>query len=387
MYKHLYQRFIEANPQQLHFASHSHHYWPDVTREAQLQYWDDSSRHVDDKWSFLFSTKFPQAQKLIAENLNLSNPSQIVFAPNTHEFVFRILSSLNWDKKISILTTDSEFYSFDRQINRLVEMGNFEVVKIPTQPFASFHERFEEALSVQDWSLAFTSHVFFNSGMVCDFHRLAQKAHPETIFVVDGYHGFMAVPTDLRPQEDRVFYLAGSYKYAQGGEGACFLSVPNNIRHRPFYTGWFAEISHLSAVGSEVPYPTDALQYAGSTMDFTALYRLIATLDLFKSQGITVDLIHAWAQKNQTLFLSGLDNINHPLLSRKNLLSADLNNHGHFLTFELATTEATQGLVTKLKSMGLVTDSRGSRIRFGFGLYHDEMQILEAISKIKTLCS
>ncbi|HWU43730.1 MAG TPA: aminotransferase class V-fold PLP-dependent enzyme, partial [Bdellovibrio sp.] len=223
---------------QLHFACHSHHYWPDVTREAQLQYWDDSAQYVDSKWNFFFSTKVPQAQKLIAQNLHLSRPEQLVFGPNTHEFVFRLFSALDWNGKVSILTTDSEFYSFDRQVQRLSELPAFEVVKVPTQPFATFHERFEKEMKSRSWSLIFLSHVFFNSGLVCDFERLAKKSPRDSIFVVDGYHGFMAVPTNLSTIEDKIFYLAGSYKYAQGGEGACFMYVPPSARHRPFYTGW-----------------------------------------------------------------------------------------------------------------------------------------------------
>ena len=38
-YKHLFRRFLDANPERLHFAAHSHHLWPDVTFEAQQQAW------------------------------------------------------------------------------------------------------------------------------------------------------------------------------------------------------------------------------------------------------------------------------------------------------------------------------------------------------------
>ena len=382
MYKHLYRRFLEANPTLLHFASHSHHYWPDATREAQLQYWDDSAKHVDHKWEFLFTQKVTVAQKLIAENLNLSNPSQIVFAPNTHEFVFRLISSLDWTKKISILTTDSEFYSFDRQANRLAEFAQFEVVKVPVMPFDTFHERFEQELASRSWNLVFLSHVFFNSALVSDFKRLSQKASPSSLFVVDGYHGFMAVPTDLKTVEDKIFYLAGSYKYAQGGEGACFLHVPSSARHRPFYTGWFAELAHLSAVGNQVPYPEDASQYSGSTMDLTPVYRLIATLETFKKEGLSVTKIHSWVQQNQKLFLEELEKKHHPLLNKRSLIVSDLNHHGHFLTFNLPSVEETQKMVAHLKNQGVLTDSRGTRLRFGFGLYHDKSQIEKCISLI-----
>ncbi|WP_413568550.1 aminotransferase class V-fold PLP-dependent enzyme [Bdellovibrio sp. HCB117] len=387
MYKHLYQRFLEAHPQELHFACHSHHYWPDVSRDAHIQYWDDSARYVDDKWAHIFSVKVPRAQQLIAEVLNISHSEQIVFAPNTHEFVFRLLSSLDWKKKIRILTTDSEFYSFDRQINRLSEMENFEVVKVPTLPFETFHERFEAEMARGTWDLIFLSHVFFNSGLVCEVHRLATKAPQGSMFVIDGYHSFMAVPLDFSALQDRVFYIAGSYKYAQGGEGACFLYVPPQTRHRPFHTGWFAELSHLSAVGNQVGYPQDALQYAGSTMDFSALYRLIAVLEKFKSEGLNVAKIHQVIKDNQRTFLASLEELQHPVLNRKNLFisASATTEHGHFLTFECPSVEATQALVHQLKQAKVQTDSRGTRLRFGFGLYHDNGDLSELVHRIGTL--
>ncbi|MNK11936.1 Kynureninase [compost metagenome] len=385
MYKSLYSRFLNAHPQTLHFACHSHHYWPDVSREAHLQYWDDSCQHVDDKWSYIFSEKIPRAQKLIAEALQISRPEQIVFAPNTHEFVMRLASSLDWSKKVRILTTDSEFYSFDRQMNRLSELSQFEIVKVPTLPFHDFHERFESEMQKGSWDMIFLSQVFFNSALVADVERLAMNAASSTMFVIDGYHGFMAVPTSLKSIENRVFYVAGSYKYAQGGEGACFLVVPSSAQHRPFYTGWFAELSHLHAVGNEVGYPQDALQYAGSTMDFSGLYRLIATLEKFRSENLTVQKIHQWVQQNQKHFLDGLAKVDHPLLSKKNLIVSELDHHGHFLTFNLPSTKITAQMVEDLKGHSLITDSRGSRLRFGFGLYHDAEDMDQACTIIGKL--
>jgi selenocysteine lyase/cysteine desulfurase len=380
MYKHLYSRFLKSHADEIHFAGHSHHYWPDVTREAQLQYWDDSCTHVDDKWSFLFSQKIPLAQKLICENLNLSAPSQIVFAPNTHELAFRLLSSLPWNKPVKILTTDSEFYSFDRQVNRLSELAQFEIVKVPTMPFETFEERFINEMKKHSWDLIFFSHVFFNSGVVADIHRIVSHAPTDSLLAIDGYHAFMAVPTDLRSIEDRVFYIAGSYKYAQGGEGCCFMSVPSRAQHRPLNTGWFAEIGHLSKVeGKAVGYPTDALQYAGSTMDFSALYRLIAVLELFKKESLSVSAIHGYVQTLQSEFISSIKS---DVLKTENILQRDLRHHGHFLTFKMPSTASTEQMVENLRSKKIKVDSRGDRLRFGFGLYLDKNDIHSTIARL-----
>lgn len=377
MYKKFYQHFLNANPGVQHYASHSHHYWPDVTREAMLEYWNDSAKFVDDKWNHIFSNKIPSAQKLIANILNLSHPEQIVFAPNTHEFVGRLLSCFKPSKKIRILTTDSEFYSFDRQVNRLIEDQIVEVVKVPTQPFEIFENRFKEHLKAQDWDLVFFSQVFFNSGHAIKdlVGIISQVTNPETIIAVDGYHAFMAIPTDLQALEKRIFYIAGSYKYAQGGEGACFMVVPKGTTLTPLNTGWFAGFSGLAGQGSQVVYSDDGYRFAGSTMDFSALYRLEAALTLFATHKLSVEKIHQHVQTLQKVFLSDIEKWTHPKYSKwlneKNLLMHDPNHHGHFLTFETNSAEMTKSLHDDFHKTGIRTDFRGSRWRFGFGLYQD----------------
>lgn len=382
MYKKYYSRFLAAQSQALHFACHSHHYWPDVTREAHVKYWDDSARYVDSKWEYFFSNAIPKAQSLIAKNLGLTSGESIVFAPNTHEFVFRLLSQFLENKTIKILTTDSEFYSFDRQINRLAELPHVEVLKVPTQPFSSFADRFIEAENQAEYDLIFFSHVFFNSGFACDIDKILNElGKSKSTIVVDGYHSFMALPINFQPHENRVFFLAGSYKYAQGGEGGCFLHVPKGTRHRPAYTGWFAELAQLDNVKAATAYPTSAMQYAGSTMDYSAVYRLNAVLELFSEEGLTTAEIHAHIRNLQRTFIEEMKKNSHPLLNESSLLYFG-ENLGHFLTFDLPGIQETQVLVDHLKQEKIITDSRGSRLRFGFGLYLSEDDIRKACSLI-----
>lgn len=342
MYQHFYQRFLQANQGKQHFACHSHHYWPDVTRDAMLEYWDDSARLVDDKWRYIFSEKLPETQHLIADILQLPQPEQLVFAPNTHELVMRLISCFDLRQPLKILSTDSEFHSFSRQVKRLAEYDNVQVDYIATEPFASFQQRFIQAAAAEQYDMIFVSQVFFNSGFaIADLSQFVSKlaAQSQAMIVIDGYHGFMAVPTDLSSIAERVFYVAGSYKYAQGGEGCCFMAVPLSSEHRPVYTGWFAEFGTLAAEKSATAlYSEDGFRFAGSTMDFTALYRLNAVLRLFKKQGITVGRSHKYVQELQQVFLEKLDQVGHDKLNRTTLLQHDLHHHGHFLTFRLNST-------------------------------------------------
>ncbi|RUO27143.1 selenocysteine lyase [Aliidiomarina minuta] len=374
MYKKHYQRFLSARPGILHCSPHSHYYWPDVTREAQLEYWDDSARLADDKWERIFEEKVPAVQRLIAQRLNVSNPQQIVFAPNTHELVYRVLSSFDPSKTLRILTTDGEFHSFNRQSRRLEERGNVEVTRIATEPFATLPQRWRDAVAAQAYDVIFISQVFFNSGVPSPDPQgwLDAVQDQDTVIMIDGYHGFGAVPTDLGPYQDRVFYLAGAYKYGQSGEGACFALVPPGNKLRPEFTGWFADFESLAKPQEgPVGYAQDGFRFAGSTMDFTALYRLHAVLDWWQRDGLSDHKVHSYIQSLQKAFLQHIDSLNHIDICRQNLLCQDLNEHGHFFTFRLQSAERVQQLAAQLKEQGVATDYRYDRLRFGFALYHE----------------
>ncbi len=378
MYQQFYQRFLKANQGKQHYSCHSHYFWPDVTRDAMLAYWDDSAKWVDDKWGHFFADVVPAVQQYISRTLGTESPEQIVFAPNTHEFVFRLLSCLDLSASQTIVTTDSEFHSFHRQINRLDELDHINVVRVPTQPFATFTERFISAIKQHQPDLVFFSQVFFNSGYcVRDVDAIVHAVdNDETIIAVDGYHAFMARPVNISAIQGRAFYLAGGYKYAQSGEGVCFAHVPAGSKLRPMYTGWYAEFGALEKrKDTHVAYSDDGMRFAGATMDFSGLYRMRAVFELLEKEHISVSDINGHVKQLQKSFLNHLDQVNHPLVNRRTLLVDALDQCGHFLTFSMPDDETTALIASFLKEHGVLTDYRGERLRFGFGLYHNADEI------------
>lgn len=362
-------------------ASHSHHFWPDITLEAMMEYWNDSAKFTDQKWDFFHQVKLTELRKLIAHNLSLPDYKRIVFASNTHELVFRAIShSFKREKKLAlkVLTTDSEFHSFSRQLKRLEEFDWVEVDTISTTPFEHFLEHLWNKIQTNSYDVIFISQVFFNSGMVVNklnslinLIRNSQKEH--CMVFIDGYHGFMAIPTDLSQVADRIFYVAGGYKYAQGGEGCAFMTVPSSFSENPLYTGWFAagEASLNPQQLSRVSFSKNGADFlAGSTMDYTAMYRQIAVLKLFKNDNVTVDAIHNYVKKLQLAFRQELANLDHPDLQEKNIVAHDFENHGHFFAFSLKSSEYAKNLCVKLnKEVNIITDVRDNKLRFGFGMY------------------
>tara|TARA_R110000868_G_scaffold142387_2_gene359702 strand:+ start:3025 stop:4170 length:1146 start_codon:yes stop_codon:yes gene_type:complete len=379
-YKKFYQHFLKAHEGKLHMACHSHHFWPDVTRQATLEYWDDSAKLSDQKWEYFFSDKLPKLQKYIAQNLNLSDPQQIVFAPNTHDLLIRVLSLLSFKKKPRILTTDSEFHSFSRQITKLEEEGLIDIHRLKTQSEESLQAEIVQVTRGQSFDLVFISQTFYNSGCtIKDLNKLTDLLSKQGIIVIDGYHSYMTRELDLSQVESRIYFLSGHYKYAQGGEGLCFMTCPPS-KTNPIITGWFAQIDALANKQGSVAYPEKAGKFWGSTMDFTPVYRALAVYDLFAAENITVSLTHQYISSLQDSFLKILKSLKGDLISESMLINKP--GDAQFLAFNIGV-EA-QALESKLRQKGVLTDSRGSTLRFGFSLYQD-VQDFEKLRVIEQL--
>lgn len=374
--------FRDAAPDRIHLAAHSHHYWPDAACRAHERAVHEAARLADKKWDVVFDDLIPLVQRGIARILNLPDPATIAFAPNTHELVCRLLSALPLGKPPRILTSDSEFHSFARQIARLEEEGLVEAERIAGEPVESFPNRFCKAARAGGHDLVFVSHVFFNSGATCgDIGAIVKAvASPDTLIAIDGYHGFCALPTDLSGVASRVFYLAGGYKYAMAGEGACFMHCPPAVAPRPRDTGWFAGFGALSEEGDSTGYGTDGSRFMGATFDASALYRMAAVFAWMDRIGLSVATIHEHVLALQRQFLVAVDTAGIAPLQKARLVTpVKTTQHGHFLSFE--TPEAAT-LHRRLAEASVMTDVRGTRIRFGFGCYHTENEIDAAVAAI-----
>lgn len=366
-------------PGRLHFAAHSHHPWPDVTLDAQVACWKNAARNLDQKWDTIFNDVMPQAQTNVASLMGISHSKQITFGTNTFEFVTRLLSALDFSKEIRIVTTDSEFYSFERFAKRLQEFPQIKLSRVSTQPFSNFEERFDEEIKKQNPHFIFSSLIFFNSGFYASkLLETLQSRMGSAIILIDLYHALGAVPLDLKRYESNFYFVGGGYKYLSAGEGACFLYSPPGSKLRPVLTGWMADFGllnqkHTSGVG----YADDGFRFAGATFDPSGLYRLNAVCQCWKQLGLTPLQIHQHARALQ-----------HKALELWNPATAlgfrSRDDWGNF--FSIAHQDAPR-VVDELLKQNVFIDQRGGALRFGFGYYQDfrDLQSLTDILKTKNL--
>lgn len=375
-----FARFLDADPERLHVAAHSHHPWPDVTYAAHLQAWRDATQLADRKWSHVLGMVLPETQAWVARRLGLPQPTSIAVAPNTHELVTRIMSCL--DVPVRILTTGGEFTSFERQVRRLDEDDLVTVRRVPVQPAETLTSRLAAEAATGAYDLLFVSQVLYGTGLVVDVARVVAAVPDDRPYVVvDGYHGFMAVPTDLGALADRVFYVAGGYKYAMSGEGVCFAHCPPGYGPRPRDTGWFADFTSLEEGPARVAYGPAGQRFMGATFDPTALYRFNAVQRWLDDAGVTVDDIHAHVRGLQRRFLGALAERGPSVLGTRTPVigPSTVGRHGHLLAFDVPQAADVTSALTR---RGVVVDHRGSLVRFGFGVYHDASDVDRLVDRL-----
>jgi selenocysteine lyase/cysteine desulfurase len=255
---------------------------------------------------------------------------------------------------LRILTTDGEFHSFRRQSFRWEEAGSAVVERVPLEAIVA------RAKSGKH-DLIFASQVQFGTGHVFEgIAELAALARPEGPWVViDGYHGFMALETDLSAVADRVFYLAGGYKYAMAGEGCAFLHAPPGFGARPEITGWYAEFDDLSLPPGSVGFAPDARRFLGATFDPSGIYRFVAVRDMLREEGLTTADIAGHAGALRDALLAALP------------IEAELLNPGSPARFLALRSPEAARWKAQLEAEDVIVDVRGDVLRIGFGLYQD----------------
>ena len=369
--KRLFSRSLGAAPGRLHLAAHSHHLWPDASRAGQAECWDDAARLADRKWDRVMGEVWPEAQAEVASELGTGDPSGIVFAANTHDFIIRLVAACPraGAQPLRILTSDGEFHSARRQLARWEEEASVLVERVAAEPFDDFGARFLAAASGGEHDLIFVSQLLFGSGRItADLAPLITLARPEGPWVViDGYHAFMAIETPFPAAlAANAFTLGGAYKYAMAGEGMGFMHCPPGYGPRPPLTGWYAEFDDLTLPPDMVGYAKDAMRFMGATFDPSALYRFNAVRRMLAREGYDTATISAQVAALQAQLIEALAGT--ALAGAELLNPLDGGPHARFLAFRDPRAGAWQ---QALMAREVITDVRGDVLRIGLGLYHD----------------
>ncbi len=374
-----YRRFLEHQGSRILLTAHSHQCWPDVSRDAQLECWDDAARWVDNKWGRVFEVIVPEFQRGVAARLGTQRWQDLAIAPNTHELLSRLVSCFPKDARV--LTTDSEFHSLRRQLDRHAEDG-MSVHWVPVEA-PDFAARFIAAAEQQRPAWAALSQVFFtNSRVVHELPKILTALDALRIPVlVDVYHGFGALPLEVDTWPGAVFVTGGGYKYLQAGEGAAWMLLPAQTSFRPANTGWFADFAHLEERGG-VQYGPGGSRFAGATFDPSGLYRARAVMRWMDTMGLDAAELRRRSLARTQLIIEL--HTQHRLADRGWALATpfEAEQRGGFVSLRHPDARV---VCRRLLDEGVMTDARGDLLRLGPAPYTRGSEILRAMEILAAL--
>ncbi|WP_200952861.1 MULTISPECIES: hypothetical protein [unclassified Nocardioides] len=348
--------------ERLLLTGHAHQAWPDVARDAVLEAYDDAALAVDEKWA---------RAEVRAERLRtgvrtlLDDPgAEVTLGASAHELLVRFLSALPLRARPRLVTTDGEFHSTRRQLDRLEEEG-VEVVRVPTAPAETLAERLAGAVDDRTAAVVVSSVLFETARIVPGLAAVAQACERSgTELLVDAYHQLGVVPLSVRDDGlAEAWVVGGGYKYLQLGEGCCFLRVPPHAAGtRPVVTGWFAH---------------DGDRFAGSTYDPTSHYRAARVLDFFDEQGLTPAVLRETSRRQRGILTDAFDALDLPedVVTRDRDTPAE--EFGGFLA--LSSPHAAR-LRATLAERGVRADHRGPYLRLGPAPYLSDEQLTTAVA-------
>lgn len=373
-----YSRFRVAD--RLLFTGHSHQAWPDVTEAAQAQAWTDAADHVDGKWE-LAEAQARHVREGYRRLLGDDGDGQITLGQNTHDLLVRLLSALDWSVRPRVLTTDGEFHSARRQLDRIREAG-VAVEPIEAEPVEDLGDRLAQQVDDRTAAVVVSKVLFGTGRIVPDLGALAASCRRHgTVLVVDAYHALNAVRWTLADDDlADAYVLGGGYKYVQAGEGACFLRWPTGSGLRPLVTGWYAEFAELGDAAGDgtVRYGPGPERFAGATYDPASHYRAARAFRFFRDEGLTPSRLRTLSQHQVDRLRVGVRALD-PDPALLAVPEVALEGLGGFLALRSG---RAGDLRAALADRGVRTDHRGDVLRLGPAPYTTDAQIDAAVAAL-----
>jgi kynureninase len=375
-----YSRFRVT--ERLLLTGHSHQAWPDVGFAAQQQAWLDAAELVDEKWEKAFA--MADRVRIGFARLLEVRGEEIALGANTHELVGRFLSALPLVQRPRLVTTDGEFHTVRRQLDRLSEEG-IEVVRVPARPVDQVAERLARMVTDRTAAVLVSAVLYENAHIVPDLDiawEACRRVGAELL--VDAYHALNVVPFSLVALRlEGAYVVGGGYKYCQLGEGNAFLRVPPDCTLRPVFTGWYSEFALLTSppITGPVPYGPGPARFAGATYDPTSHYRAAAVFDFFEQHALTPKLLREVSQHQVGLLTREFDRLGlNPEVINRDRRSVPLEATGGFLALHAP---RAREISQALHRRGVWTDFRGETLRFGPAPYLSDRQLEEAIGALR----
>ena len=329
----------------------------------------------------------PSLQGGIAAILNLPDPRTIAIAPNTHEFLRRILSCFPAEPRpfASSRPTPNFTPSGDRW-RALRKTASATCTYVPAEPSETLpgalrRMRPRRADTISCSCPRSSSRAAPPAGRSKRSSPRCPTARPSSSSMAITA-SWRARPTCRRSRLASSTWPADTSTPWQGKASASCIVHPAMDRARATPAGSPSSARSRRPPGKTVGYPADGSRFLGATFDPVGMYRMRAVLTWMAASGIGITQVHAHATALMAHFLERLEPLAperadaHATSSRR---SATVRPTATFSAFR---TPHAAAIERALAAVDIQADHRGDRMRFGFGLAITREEVDAAIARM-----
>ncbi len=214
-------------------------------------------------------------------------PGSLMMHQNVSTLLAIVLSSLDYERRPKLVSTDLEFPSLLYNLHEQERRGA-RVEIVPTRDGLLVDEERVAAAIDDRTALVCLDLVLFRSSGIVDVRPIVEAAHRHgALVLLDVYQAIGAVPIDVRELGVDVV-VGGSVKWLCGGPGACYLHVAEEARRRlsPMATGWFSHKRPFAFELGPVEPAEDMHRFMGGSPAVPALYAARAGHELVAEVGV-----------------------------------------------------------------------------------------------------
>ncbi|MCW5946287.1 MAG: aminotransferase class V-fold PLP-dependent enzyme [Fimbriimonadales bacterium] len=309
----------------------------------------------------------------VAKLIDLADSTCVIPKTSAGQGLRAVLNSFPVDRPIRVVATRGEFDSIDFILKVYALKGRAKVTWVEplmTDPVRLFDSESIISAITHGTDLVVISQVVFATGQVIPkLDEMVHAAHGSgALVLVDAYHSAGVIPTRMNCD----FMIGGSYKYARGGPGACWLAIdPRHIdeKRRSLDTGWFAKQNQFAFMREDDPkFAESGDSWLESTPPVITYYQARAGMRLLLAIG--VERLREYSLQQLQYLRS--------CFRESGVSCFEPKSPNDFGAFALVPHNDANALAQKLKAEGVNTDSRGNFVRFGPDILNTNEELREA---------
>lgn len=210
-----------------------------------------------------------------------AEPEQIAILPNASIGAYQVASTLRWEQREKVITTEAEFPSIahiwlaqrSRGADVIYVSEHKDTAEIKTDYLSAIDDRTRLV------SIPYTTYLNSTRFPVTEVCKAAHMAGARVF--VDAYQAVGVEPIDVNALECD-YLVAGTMKYLLGLPGLAFLYVRSGVHgdQDPQLTGWFGRTNPFAFDPHQLDFPNEARRYETGTPAVPAVYAANAGLEL-----------------------------------------------------------------------------------------------------------